>query len=136
MLNNIQAHNHTVHGYLQTLLTDQSQGVSTVQPDACLHSHNSHCYVTHTITYIVMTTVIALMIQFTAAISKRTAVVACITLTWHHSNNLTTSVWPTHAASLRTFYTSLCSIRTQEPQLNIFRNISIWTLKTEIVTGD
>jgi hypothetical protein len=78
MLNNNQAHNHTVHGYLQAHRTDPSQGVSTVQPDACLHSHNSLCYVTHTITRIVMTTVIVLMIQFTAAINKRIAVVACI----------------------------------------------------------
>ena len=47
MLNNIQAHNHTVHGYLQALLTDPSQGVSTVQTDACLHSHNSLLRDTH-----------------------------------------------------------------------------------------
>jgi hypothetical protein len=51
MLNNIQAHNHSVHDYLQAHRTDPTQGVSTVQPVACLHSHKSLLRDTHNHTY-------------------------------------------------------------------------------------
>jgi hypothetical protein len=48
------------------------------QPVACLHSHSSRCHVTHTITCILMRVFIALQVEFSAAISKRIAVAACI----------------------------------------------------------